>query len=133
MDQLHPSGGAIRLPRMSFGAALEIEGQPALLYASRTESTAGYFGTAVIGQAIPDLRDKSYYWLLLHQRKVLARAVTLKELRALGIGETPYHIYARPFRALAMNKLLHSVNLGFCKLAWVRKCLLSTRQALLLN
>ena len=80
LDQVDTDSGALHLPRFSLPSALEAAGHEILMFASRDENAPGYFGTATMGDPVPDLSDKSKYWLPLYNQRPLTRVVTLKEL-----------------------------------------------------
>ncbi len=101
IDQVDTQSGALHLPRFSLPAALKAAGHEILLFASRDESIPGYFGTATVGDPVPDLSDRDKYWLPLHKQQRLTRVVTLNELHALGVEEMPFHTYSRPIRPIA--------------------------------
>ena len=112
LDQVDSDSGALHLPRFSLPSALEAAGHEILMFASRDENAPGYFGTATLGDPVPDLSDKSKYWLPLHNQRPLTRVVTLKELHALGGEEMPFHAYARPIRPLAEEEHDGLVTIG---------------------
>jgi hypothetical protein len=103
---------ALRLPRNSLRSALDAAGHDVLLYASRDEELPGYYGTALLGDPAPDPRNPKVYLLPLLNRQALARIVSLEELRALGVEEQPFHIYAHPIRRVGEETQLALVNEG---------------------
>jgi hypothetical protein len=111
-DQLIAGGGAIRLPRFSLKAALKAAEQPVLLYASRDEELPGYIATAILGDPVPDPDHAGFYWLPLLSRASLNRRVTLKELRALGVREMPFSVYARPIRRVEEDEYQGLLDIG---------------------
>ncbi|MET3899575.1 hypothetical protein ABIB57_003537 [Devosia sp. UYZn731] len=112
LDQVDTNSGALHLPRFSLQTALEAAGHDILLFASRDEDTPGYFGTAAMGDPIPDPSNRSKYWLPLHNQQPLTRVVTLRELRALGMAEMPFHTYSRPIRPVTEQEHEGLVTIG---------------------
>ena len=75
---------------------MEAAEREVLLFASREEGESSYCGTALLGEAMPDPVNARMYLLPLHNQQSLARAITLKELHALGVAEMPFDIYHLP-------------------------------------
>jgi hypothetical protein len=100
------------LPRQSLRSALEAAGHEVLLFASRGEDDPGYYGTALLGEAMPDPTNARIYLLPLHDQKPLSRAISLKELHALGVEEMPFHTYAHPIRKIAEGEQSALVSIG---------------------
>ena len=98
--------------------ASNLEGQRVLMYAARTESNRGYFGTATIGDLIPNWDDGKFFWLVLEERVDFDRPITPLDLNNLGIaGEMP-QTYSKPIRQVNESHLrglitLSKLPLGF--------------------
>jgi hypothetical protein len=73
--------------------ALDAAGHDALLFASRGENVRGYYGTAMLGEAVPDASDRGSYWLP-------------------GAGEMPFYTYSHPIRLVAEEHYRGLATLG---------------------
>ena len=99
-DQINDANDILRLPRFSLSAALRASGYEILLFAAQGENIPGYYGTAIMGEPMPDLADPKKFRLPIYNMRKLDREISLAELRALGVEEMPFHTYSRPIRSI---------------------------------
>ncbi|MGA9657551.1 MAG: hypothetical protein WBQ60_00420 [Asticcacaulis sp.] len=111
-EQMDNAKSIVRLPRFSLPAAFKAAGHEILLFAAGREDNPGYFGTAILGDPIPDPTDASKFRLPIYNMRQLDREISLAELRALGVEEQPFNTYSRPIRPVFEGEQRWLIALG---------------------